>query len=464
MGHLDMPLSRRQFLARLGRLPAAGALLAGGTGRSTPTRTALGFADPGAEWRGDSSVTAALRAGRMAPLSVPTARVAPSLDWDSVGATLRARYRDLRRHFIFEYYPWYGVNPWRHWNEADRVPPIDLASNFMPVLGAYDSTDSRVLEQHAEWIAASGAGAVNLSWWGQGSDPDRAVPFVMDVMRAHGIHVTFHLEPYTDRRTEAYARDVLYLLKEYGERRHWDCFLLMEDANGHSGPVFKSFRTILPRTVTDCHGVTYPVPDYTADSDWRRVTDSLRRQLRTDFDRVTLLADSLDLGRTAASGFDGIAVYDNYVEPGQWQPFANGCASRGLVFSFNTNPGVDTIVQRHVAPDSCYTPPRIIPDASGDGGKLPDRDKMTLLVRDRIKESITTTVALQVDPSLANVPRGFFLVYLNSFNEWHEGHQFEPMKNERDLTAPERAVGYHNPPLGGYRLEALRGHLGRLLG
>jgi hypothetical protein len=51
---------------------------------------------------------------------------------------------------------------------------------------------------------------------------------------------------------------------------------------------------------------------------------------------------------------------------------------------------------------------------------------------------------------------GFFLVYINSFNEWHEGHQFEPMKDLEQLRAEEQAVGYHNPPEGGYRLEALR--------
>src|SRR5438045_299927 len=47
--------------------------------------------------------------------------------------TLRQRFPDLRRHFVFEYYPWYRTNPFGHWNEAERQPPIDLASNYMPV-------------------------------------------------------------------------------------------------------------------------------------------------------------------------------------------------------------------------------------------------------------------------------------------------------------------------------------------
>ena len=47
-------------------------------------------------------------------------------------------------------------------------------------------------------------------------------------------------------------------------------------------------------------------------------------------------------------------------------------------------------------------------------------------------------------------------MYINSFNEWHEGHQFEPMKSAANLTAAERAIGYHNPDDGQYRLDALR--------
>ena len=44
---------------------------------------------------------------------------------------------------------------------------------------------------------------------------------------------------------------------------------------------------------------------------------------------------------------------------------------------------------------------------------------------------------------------------MSSFNEWHEGHQFEPMKDRAALTSDERAGGCHNPEDGRYRLETL---------
>jgi hypothetical protein len=366
-------------------------------------------------------------------------------------------FRDLRRHFVFEYYPWYGTDPWFHWNESGRVPPADIAASSYPLLGPYDSRSTAVLERHAAWIAEAGVGAVNLSWWGRDDFTDRAVSVVMDVMRAHDVHVTFHLEPYRAGRGDTLAADVLYLVRQYGDRRHWDNLLLLENADGRSGPVFKLFSAILLRTSTDCHGVTRPVAHYVEDAAWRRQIDLLRAELRQDFDHLTVLSDSLDMGRNRASGFDGFAVYDNFVAPSAWPRHAASAASADLLCSFNVNAGYDGIRERDVPPDACYRPTPFEP-----GGREFDwtldasREEAMRLGAERIDESFGTTVALQTAADTPNARRGFFLVYVNSFNEWHEGTQFEPMKAARDLTTAERAIGYHNAPVGDYRLRALR--------
>ncbi len=62
-------------------------------------------------------------------------------------------------------------------------------------------------------------------------------------------------------------------------------------------------------------------------------------------------------------------------------------------------------------------------------------------------------------PRWLNAQRGFFLAYVNSFNEWHEGHAFEPMKDASALTAEERAAVYDNPRRGDQRLAVLSGLL-----
>ncbi|MCJ7626735.1 MAG: hypothetical protein MUO76_24855 [Anaerolineaceae bacterium] len=50
------------------------------------------------------------------------------------------------------YYPWYFNQEvdrrWDHWEEGGFDPPLDIASDFYPVLGAYSESDPAVLAQH----------------------------------------------------------------------------------------------------------------------------------------------------------------------------------------------------------------------------------------------------------------------------------------------------------------------------
>jgi hypothetical protein len=369
---------------------------------------------------------------------------------------LRSLYPDLERHFLFEYYPWYGGPPeYEHWNYLARHPPLDLSTRYVPELGPYDVRSVPTLEQHARWIRDAGIGGVALSWWGRDSWQDRAVPLILDVLHAHDLKATFALEPYADDRARYYASDILYLLREYGEKRHWDSFLLLRNANGRLGPVFKSFRTVLPETSTNCLGETHDVSDYTPDASWRRQTDSLRDTLKTDFDQVTLIADSLAFGRAADAGFSGIGTYDNFIPPSDYRGYAEGASRAGLVFSFHVNPGYDQIEPRD-AQGPCYAPRDFAPPTPGlDFATSDGRERAAVASTSRILESWNTALALQLDPELANARAGFLLVYVNSFNEWHEGHAFEPMKDAAELTPEERALGYRNPSNGAYRLQML---------
>ena len=410
-------------------------------------------------------LTACAAAGGSAVAGAAGAASAPDdpFPWRRFGDRLRARFRDPRRHFIFEYYPWYSADPFWHWTQWDRQPPIDLAANTMPLLGAYDSRSRAVVEQHARWITEAGVGVINLSWWGRDSFEDRAVPLIMDVMADHDIRVTFHLEPYSRDRAARFPEDVQYLLDRYGARRGWDCFFLDERADGTQGPVFKLFATTLPERRQDCHGVWHEVASYVPDGEWRRQVDRLRAEVGADFPHLTLLSNTWNTARAAAAGFDGIASYSPRESPARWLDRALRASRAGLLFCFPINPGWDEIERRVVAPGSCYRPRSFVP-ATDDlvWSQAVDRERARVLAEGQSQTTLQLNLILQTHPWFGNADRGFFLTYITSFNEWHEGTQYEPMKDYADLAPAERAVGYHNPADGGYRLRQLADLLGRL--
>jgi hypothetical protein len=406
---------------------------------------------------------AALSASRTAPLwTRPGSSPGPGDDLRSIerrlahmGKLIRERYRDPRRHFIFEYYPWYATDPWRHWDASGRTPPAEVAASSLPLLGAYDSRAVRTIEQHARWIAEAGVGAINLSWWGRDSYEDGSVHAVMDVMRAFDIKVTFHLEPYSGDRGVRFADDVTYILREYGERRRWDTMLLLETADGRASPVFKSFVTLLSPTSTDCQGITTPVGIYVPDTVWGQQLERVRRDIAPDFDGITFVADSLDADRTLAAGFDAGAVGNPYIRPDEWAAHTAPFDRRDIPFSFAVNAGFDAVAEKTPPPDPCYQPLPFEPELNVRWDRQSARELAQQLGTARIASSLERTLAHQTDPQSANWRKGFLHVPINSFNEWHEGTAFEPMMSYRDLSSSQRLL-YHNTTNGSYRLRTLR--------
>ena len=372
-----------------------------------------------------------------------------------MGKLIREKYRDPRRHFIFEYYPWYGTDPWRHWDGSGRTPPAEISASSLPLLGAYDSRAARTIEQHARWIAEAGIGAINLSWWGRGSYEDASVHVVMDVMRAFDIKVAFHLEPYSGERGARLVDDVTYILREYGDRRRWDTLLLLEDADGRAAPLFKSFVTLLTPTTTDCRGVTTPVDIYVPDDVWRQQVARARHEVAPDFDRITFVADSLDAARTLAAGFDAGAVGNPYIRPDDWPGLTAPFDRRDIPFAFAVNAGFDNVAPKTPPPDPCYRPLPFEPDPDVRWDQESSREHAHQLCAARIAASLERTLAHQTDPQSANWRHGFLVVPVNSFNEWQEGTAFEPMTSYRDLSSSQRLL-YHNATDGSYRLRTLR--------
>jgi hypothetical protein len=62
---------------------------------------------------------------------------------------LKDRFPDLARHFIFEYYPRYGVGPFRHWDQDGQIRTYGERRNWDSFLhDAAIADDQRSRDYH----------------------------------------------------------------------------------------------------------------------------------------------------------------------------------------------------------------------------------------------------------------------------------------------------------------------------
>jgi len=134
------------------------------------------------------------------------------------------------------YYPWYGTpdvsGNWRHWNEGNSSGQIphdpdmilsdgrrDIAAEDYPLLGAYDSNNESVIEQHVKWAKEAGISCFIVSWWGQGSFEDKALTHIRNVCENNSFKFTVYYE--ITSGINQTIDDLAYLLRNYAGSSSW---------------------------------------------------------------------------------------------------------------------------------------------------------------------------------------------------------------------------------------------------
>jgi hypothetical protein len=128
------------------------------------------------------------------------------------------------------YYPWYGSPEgpsahWVHWQGVETdddglTTGIENSGN-VPTLGPYDSLDPGVIDQHMRWAKDAGLDGLVVSWWGQGTHEDKAVPLLLDAALEHDLLISLYIERTPDdaigpRAAGATADELLHLTGAYG--------------------------------------------------------------------------------------------------------------------------------------------------------------------------------------------------------------------------------------------------------
>ena len=130
----------------------------------------------------------------------------------------------VERRVLAFYYPWYGIpdgpggaGQTVHWGRIDAANHDIAASTHYPALGAYDSQDPAVIDQHCRWAKAAHIDSFIVSWWGHGDYTDRAMPKILDGCKQHGLTACIYYETVPQPQTaETAAQDIIKVLEKCG--------------------------------------------------------------------------------------------------------------------------------------------------------------------------------------------------------------------------------------------------------
>ena len=289
------------------------------------------------------------------------------------------------------YYPWYG-NPavnehWVHWEHGNQFyPPLDITSDYYPILGAYSSSDPAIVSQHLSWLRDSKVGVIITSWWGQGSREDKVVPLLLETAQKYGIKVAFHIEPYQGRTESSLISDINYLYSNYGNHPAFYRSNASTRWNQEDRPKGVFFVWAIGSRDGDEPGSGVSVdPDY-----WKNAVDAIHSSSNGGL----VIANSTDPKWINQSHFDGLYNYITlHLEDSGGFSWARGLPE-----------------------DSLYIP-SVIP---GNSARRIGYPESTFIPRENgntYTQQWSVALGAYVEP---------FMVTITSFNEWHEGSQIEP--------------------------------------
>lgn len=151
---------------------------------------------------------------------------------------IRSEIRIAESKVLAFYYTWYGNTTiydgekpgsngdWIHWVENNHNPPITLAANHTPILGAFDSADNDTIEQHISWAEYCNIDGLIATWWGQNDLTDYNFRKLLNVASRISSNMLFTvyfetLQPQYLLDWNEVVNDLEYLIDNYGEHPYF---------------------------------------------------------------------------------------------------------------------------------------------------------------------------------------------------------------------------------------------------
>ena len=318
-------------------------------------------------------------------MSVVTALKADvSSNTEGLGERTHQNQIIVQRKVLTFYYPWYGVpdgpggaGKTVHWGRIDAANKDIEASTHYPALGAYDSHDPNVLDQHCLWAKHAGIDTFIVSWWGHNSFSDRAIDKILDSCQRHGLTACIYYETVPKPQTsESAANDIINVLNKYGS---------------HS-----AYLKVNGKPVVFVYGRALRQLELTG---WLKAIELINKKYKGG---VTAIGDQFSYG--AARVFDGLHTYNT------------AGRLRGLAPEAVRKWAVDTYRSWVEVADQAGKISTLTVIPGYDDTKI---RKPGLAVERYGGElyHVQWEEAIKADPHW---------VLITSFNEWHEGSEIEP--------------------------------------
>ena len=272
---------------------------------------------------------------------------------------------------------------WGHWSirknsfgDAVNKPPFEIPSYNFPQMGLYSSHNKFVIKKHMRMLARHGIDGVIVNWIPPQQDKkfvDESVKIIFKQAKKIGVSVALQIMNYNDRDNETLNRDINYIRSNYAYN---EIYLK-----------FDGKPIIFIDDPHDCDGMQVVIP----------------KQERDIF-FLGRVNEKNHINLALEDGFRGVYTVGS-PEPGDWKPVQQDwaklhedCVSRGLLFIPTVYPGYT----RKLSAFNSYTQGR-------ENG-------------DFYKRTFT---------SAANC--GSSLIIINSFNDWNEGTNIEPIVAKPDF-------------------------------
>jgi glycoprotein endo-alpha-1,2-mannosidase len=336
------------------------------------------------------------------------------------------------------YYPWHGDD----FHNREGYLRSQLTPPHQPALGEYDDSRPEVIQQHLAWSRKANIGLWVTSWWGPNDTTDTNTK---DVIMQHedvgNLKIALHYE--TMGRIKANdmsttRTDMQYMCEHYFDHPNYykiddrPVLVIYVTRALHSDGILEEALLTMRSEVSKCGKNLYLIGD-----------------------QVFASAPNPDEPFVPFWYFDAVTNYDVYGSSGQ----PNGFAGIDLVDNYYLEQ--EKWRQQALAVNCRFIPP-VSPGYNDRGVRLEsDHPPLSRRVTADAQEGSLFWYQLRkalplVDPAIDNV------IFVNSFNEWHEDTQIEPAIGDPAsepvlLTGGLTYVGYGNLFLDILAAATLRG-------